>query len=98
MDKSIQVWTGPLTRNKVLILALDELANTITVNLSLSKFPGLTSGQFYFCREIWVAKSLGRVKGTSYCKWTHTKQEPSLSAKLQRGARRKMASVCHLMR
>ncbi|KAJ5802529.1 Alpha-galactosidase alpha-n-acetylgalactosaminidase [Penicillium pulvis] len=62
-DKSIQVWAGPLTGSKVLILVLSELASATTVNLSLGDITGLTSDRSYTARDIWGAKSLGRVKG-----------------------------------
>lgn len=62
-DKSIRVWAGPLTGSKVLILVLSELANATSVNFSLGDVPGLTSDRSYTVRDIWGAKSLGRVKG-----------------------------------
>jgi hypothetical protein len=62
-DKSTQVWAGPLTGSKVLVLVLSELANVTTVNFSLGDVPGLTSDRSYTVRDIWGAKSLGRVKG-----------------------------------
>ncbi|KAJ5933621.1 Alpha-galactosidase alpha-n-acetylgalactosaminidase [Penicillium verhagenii] len=62
-EKSIQVWAGPLTGGKVLILVLGELANATTVNISLGYVPGLTSDRTYTVRDIWGARSLGRAKG-----------------------------------
>lgn len=62
-DKRIQVWAGPLTGNKVLILVLSELSNTTTVKFSLGGVPGLTSHYSYTVRDIWGAMSFGRVEG-----------------------------------
>jgi alpha-galactosidase len=62
-DKSIQVWAGPLTGGKVLILVLSELANATTVNISLGDIPGLTSYSSYRVRDIWGARNLGQAKG-----------------------------------
>ncbi|KAJ6035612.1 hypothetical protein N7499_002738 [Penicillium canescens] len=62
-DKSFQVWAGPLTGGKVLILILSELANTATVNISLGDIPGLKSYSSYRVRDIWGARNLGQAKG-----------------------------------
>lgn len=62
-DKSTQVWAGPLTGGKVLILVLSELANTTTVNIPLGDIPGLTSYSSYRVRDIWGERNLGQAKG-----------------------------------
>ncbi|KAJ5663320.1 hypothetical protein N7507_004051 [Penicillium longicatenatum] len=62
-DKRIQVWAGPLSEGKTLILALSELANTTMINIPLGDIPGLTSQNSYSVRDIWKAQNLGQAKG-----------------------------------
>ncbi|KAJ5777421.1 Alpha-galactosidase alpha-n-acetylgalactosaminidase [Penicillium odoratum] len=62
-DRSTQVWAGPLTGGRVLILVLSEMTDVTTVKVTLSSVLGLSSDRSYAVRDIWGAKSLGRVKG-----------------------------------
>ncbi|CAI7564053.1 unnamed protein product [Penicillium pancosmium] len=61
-ETSIQVWAGPLTGGKIVMLVLSELNNVNTVNLSLGDVPGLSSTHSYAARDVWEARNLGRVK------------------------------------
>lgn len=62
-EKSTQVWAGPLTGGRILVLVLSELTNVTTVNIQIGRVPGLASDRSYTVRDIWRARSLGRVKG-----------------------------------
>ncbi|KAJ5150345.1 Alpha-galactosidase alpha-n-acetylgalactosaminidase [Penicillium canariense] len=63
VEKSTQIWAGPLTGGKVLILGLNELANTTDINIPLGDIPGLVSNHAYSVRDIWGKQNLGRVVG-----------------------------------
>lgn len=62
-EKATQVWAGALTGGKVVVLVLSELTNLTMVNISLGDIPGLVDDRSYTVRDIWGARSLGRVKG-----------------------------------
>ncbi|KAJ5376801.1 Alpha-galactosidase alpha-n-acetylgalactosaminidase [Penicillium cosmopolitanum] len=63
IEKSTQVWAGPLSGGKIVVLVLSELKDVNTVNLSLGDVPGLSSTHSYAARDVWEARNLGRVKG-----------------------------------
>lgn len=63
IEKSTQVWAGPLRGGRIVVLVLSELKDVNTVNLSLGDVPGLSSTHSYAARDVWEARNLGRVKG-----------------------------------
>lgn len=48
-----QIWAGPLSGGKTVVLALNELANSTSVTIPLSKIPGLSNKRVSSVHELW---------------------------------------------
>lgn len=51
-----QVWSGPLSGNRTVVLALNELNHTVSLNVSLATIKGLDGESPYSVHEIWSKK------------------------------------------
>lgn len=61
-ERSFQTWAGRLSGNRTIILAFNELNDTITMDVPFSSVPGLGAENSYKLEEVWSGFS-GHVKG-----------------------------------
>ncbi|ETS64629.1 alpha-galactosidase alpha-n-acetylgalactosaminidase [Moesziomyces aphidis] len=61
-ERAFQTWAGRLSGNRTIVLAFNELNDTITVDVPFSAVPGLDSENRYKLEEVWSGFS-GHVKG-----------------------------------
>lgn len=59
-EGSLQVWAGPLSRNRHVMLVFNEGASTTNFTTSWSSVKGL-NGRSYSVRDVWEAKNLGKM-------------------------------------
>ena len=63
-EKEVQVWAGPLSDSRTVILALNELNSTRTIVIPLDQVPGLGDDQAFEVRDVWAGHTVLRVHGS----------------------------------
>ena len=59
-EGSLQIWAGPLSEGKFVIMALNESKNATSIAIPLNRIPNLENPEGkYKIRDIWEAKDLG---------------------------------------
>ncbi|KAF4545898.1 Alpha-galactosidase alpha-n-acetylgalactosaminidase [Lasiodiplodia theobromae] len=62
-EKELQVWAGPLSGNRTVILAFNEANTTTTVNIPLDQIPNIGGEQAFSVRDVWAARDILKVQG-----------------------------------
>ncbi|KKY14253.1 putative alpha-galactosidase alpha-n-acetylgalactosaminidase [Diplodia seriata] len=62
-EKEIQVWAGPLTDGRTVILAFNEGNSTTTITIPLDEVPGVDGDQAFEVRDIWAKSNIPDVHG-----------------------------------
>ncbi|KAL1642576.1 hypothetical protein SLS58_005345 [Diplodia intermedia] len=62
-EKESQVWAGPLTDDRIVILAFNEGNSTTTITIPLDEVPGVDGFQAFEVRDIWAKRDIPDVHG-----------------------------------
>ncbi|KKY14019.1 putative alpha-galactosidase alpha-n-acetylgalactosaminidase [Phaeomoniella chlamydospora] len=63
VEKTLQVWAGPLSENRTVLLVLNESNDTMTRNIPLGQITGLRGDLAYSGRDVWSSKNLASIVG-----------------------------------
>ena len=63
VEKTLQVWAGPLSENRTVLLVLNESNDTMTRNIPLGQITGLRGDLAYSGRDVWSPKNLASIVG-----------------------------------
>ncbi|KAL1629890.1 hypothetical protein SLS56_005159 [Neofusicoccum ribis] len=62
-EKKTQVWAGPLSGDRTVVLVFNEGNSTRTISVPLEGISGLSGDQAYRVRDVWAASDLLEVQG-----------------------------------
>lgn len=65
-EKKTQIWAGPLSADRTVVLVLNEENSTTTISVPLGQVPGLSGDHGYRVRDVWAGSDLPEVRGN----WT----------------------------
>ncbi|KAL1614281.1 hypothetical protein SLS54_009848 [Diplodia seriata] len=60
-EKEVQVWAGPLTDGRTVILAFNEGNSTTTITIPLDEVPGVDGDQAFEVRDVWAKSDIPEV-------------------------------------
>lgn len=61
-ERETQVWAGPLSGGRTVVLVFNERNYTTAINLPFASLPGLSGDEFYRARDVWESTNLPKIQ------------------------------------